>query len=45
VESLECEVLVIGGRIAGSVLAAVLGEAHRGEPLLHECSLGIGERP
>jgi flavin-dependent dehydrogenase len=28
VESLECEVLVIGGRIAGSTLAALLGEAH-----------------
>lgn len=27
-ESLECEVLVLGGRIAGSTLAALLGEAH-----------------
>lgn len=27
-ESLECEVLVIGGRIAGATLAALLGEAH-----------------
>jgi menaquinone-9 beta-reductase len=29
VEPLECEVLVIGSRIAGSTLAALLAEAHR----------------
>jgi glycine/D-amino acid oxidase-like deaminating enzyme len=28
VETLDCEVLIIGGRIAGSTLAALLREAH-----------------